>query len=222
MNAPVLIPLPARKEASGAPEVTRYVPRPGRTPPARLQVVPEPQECTVYALPDAGALTWNDILRMRGELPAAPAPKARRGCGSHKARPTKERAPFVPPYLRPNYWKGEVLLGADLHEHIRWTELGGKEAHIRACPPSLARLLATPEWRGSTTTDPTEAEIARLEASARASIKLAEDMGKTSKGKAAKARAARLEEAHRERLANVRQAIRVVHPSGAVLVWLPL
>lgn len=213
----VLSPLPARRDSQGQPEVTKFFPKPGRAAPARLQLVsPNPfaeQEATACVRPTGRGATWNDILRMRGELPSAPAKAPR-------APRTKEPAPFVPPYLRSGYWSGEVPLGSVLHERMR--QEMGKEARIRPCPPTLAKLLATPEWKGSTTMDPTEHEIAQLEASARKSIRMAEDGVRLAKGKAAKIRACEHEAAHRERLERVREAIRVVHPSGAVLLWLPL
>jgi hypothetical protein len=138
MSAPVLIPLPSRKTSAGEPEVTKFIPRPGRTPPARLQVVSEPTEERTVCARDSGRLTWKDILALRGELPA-PSPKAPR------AARTKKPAPFVPPYLREGYrWD---LVGSDLHTHMQ--REAGKGASIRATPRNLSALLKTAEWKGA-------------------------------------------------------------------------
>jgi hypothetical protein len=136
MSAPVLIPLPSRKTSAGEPEATKFIPRPGRTPPARLQVVSEPTEERTVCARDSGRLTWKDILALRGELPA-PSPKARKA--------PRAAAPFVPPYLREGYrWD---LVGSDLHAHMQ--REAGKGASIRATPKNLTALLKTAEWKGA-------------------------------------------------------------------------
>jgi hypothetical protein len=188
------------------PETTQYFPKPGRTPPARLHVVPNPFEEERTACQPS--LTWKDILRMRGELPA---PKAKRA--------KLETAPeFVPPYLRKGYrWD---LLGEALHEHMR--KEASKAAAIRPCPPTLAKLLNTPEWRGSTVEDPTTGDLEQLKASATRALFDAQAAIHAAKGKANKARAESFADAHASRLERLHEARRVVHPAGAVLLWHPL
>lgn len=198
---------------NSALEATQYFPRPGRTAPARLQLVRsnlfEEEERTACQ----PSLTWDDILRMRGELPAPKrATKPARGKAPH-APPT-----FTPPYLRKGYrWD---LMGEALHEHLRHE--ASKPAAIRPCPPTLEKLLATPEWKGSTVEDPTPADLHNLKKSATLSLLSAKDAERLAKGKANKARAAAHVVAHEARLERLHEARRVVHPSGAVLLWLPL
>lgn len=202
----VLVPLPARAQQSTT-ESTRFFPREGRTPPARLQLVPasipEPVEESTVCI---NRVSWRKILEARGEV-SAPKP-------ARKAEP----AAFVPPYLRKGYrWD---LLGEALHVHLRHE--ASKPAAIRPCPPTLAKLLNTPEWKGSTVTEPTALELEVLKESATAALFHAQALVHAAKGKANKARAASHVAAHESRLARLHEARRVVHPSGAVLLWHPL
>lgn len=202
----VLVPLPVRAQQPTT-EPTRFFPREGRTPPARLQLVPAPvsepaEESTVCI----NRVSWRKILEARGE---APAPKPVR-----KAEP----AAFVPPYLRKGHrWD---LLGEALHVHLRHE--ASKPAAIRPCPPTLAKLLNTPEWRGSTVTEPTGQEMEGLKRSVTAAMFDAQAHVHAAKGKADKARAASYVAAQQSRLDRLHEARRVVHPSGAVLLWHPL
>lgn len=204
----VLVPPPARAQQPTT-EATRFFPREGRTPPARLQLVKanpfeeaEPTTCQP-------SITWNDILRMRGELPTSKPTKAPR---------SEVPAAFVPPYLRKGYrWD---LLGEALHEHLRHD--ASKPAAIRKCPPTLAKLLATPEWKGSTVTEPTTWEMDDLRKSVTRDLYDAQALIHAAKGKANKARAESYAAAQQSRLDRLHEARRVVHPSGAVLLWHPL
>lgn len=161
-------------------EVTRFFPREGRTPPARLSIVPA----------------------------AAPAP-----CASKRAA-----SAFVPPYLRPGYWKGSPKLGHELHAQMQRDM--DKAAAIRPCPKSLGELLNTTEWRGSTVTDPTGQELEGLKRNALRSLREAQALIHAGKGKADKAWAQALIDARQARLDRISEARRIVHPSGATMLWL--
>lgn len=186
------------------PETTQYFPKTGRTPPARLHVVPNPfEEERTTCQP---SLTWRDILRIRGELPTS------------KAKRNPSAPAHVPPYLRKGYrWD---LLGEALHEHLR--HQASKPASIRPCPPTLTKLLNTPEWRDSTVEDPTESELMSLRGSVARALLDARAMAAAAKGEANKARAQSRADAQAARLERLHEARRVVHPSGAVLLWHPL
>jgi hypothetical protein len=203
-----LVQMPLRRVPHpGETEVTRFYPREGRAAPAHLRAVPEPpaEERTVYAR-SSGRVTWKDILQLRGELPAPRAAKK------------SATLTHVPPYLRKGYrWD---LLGEDLHDHMRWES--GKAAAIRPCPPTLARLLATPEWSGSAVSEPTPMDIASLKASVERTSSAAWAAVAAATGKANKARATAHAERHAARLERLHEARRIAHPSGAVILWLPL
>lgn len=171
----------ARVAPPPAAEVTRYFPREGRSPPARLSVVP----------------------------PLAPVPVV-----SKRAAPA-----HVPPYLRPGYWKGSPKLGHELHAQIQRDM--GKAAAIRACPKSLGDLLNTPEWKGSTVTDPNPSELLALKGTAQRLLWSAESALRTATKKAVKAQAQALVNARQARLDRISEARKIVHPTGAVLLWCP-
>ena len=193
---------------SAAPEVTRYFPRPGRTPPARLQLVtanPFEEEDRTTCQP---ALTWEDILRMRGELPAPTTPP--------RPKASKQPKAFVPPYLKPGYrWD---LLGQDLHDHL-WREMG-KPAAIRPCPPSLAKLLSTPEWKGSSVGPLAQHEVDRLRSQLVGHLHAAEVEYREATAKRPKAIAQSVVDARQARLERLPSAVKLTHPSGATLVWM--
>lgn len=218
------------------PETTQYFQKPGRTPPARLHVVPNPfEEERTACIRPTGKATWNDILAMRGELPA---PKSTRG-RSRKAAPAPvalwNRKGFV--YPDPEDHQGKL---ARVHRSAQ----EGLE-RIRSTPKNLAALLKTAEWKGArvvgTVASPeiglaeqdVSASAGRVAESEREIRELterlsAQDLGdkvrKTIEINMGTARAAlaqrqtTLEDA-RKRLNAVRSEewIRVVHPSGAEL-----
>jgi hypothetical protein len=201
-------------------------------PTDRPDVADDFQERTQFFRPNQKRPTWKDVERerarsstpadTRGSSQLAPvlrlAPKP-------ESRPSSKPAAQLPPYLRKGYWNRDWLspsapLGERCHDAMR-AEMG-KGAEIRSCPPSLSKLLATPEWRGSTTRELTPGETISLKASATSALQDAQDVVFAAKGTAAKTRARAHVEAHEARLARVETALAVVHPSGAVLVWHPL
>jgi hypothetical protein len=195
-------------------------------PTARPAVADDHDDRTQLFRPTQKRPTWKDVERerARSSTPAdtrgpSPVPVLRLAPKLETRGPSKPAAQ-LPPYLRPGYWKGEVKLGSELHDHMR-KEMG-KAAEIRSCPPSLSKLLSTPEWRGSTTRELTPSEAISLKASAANALQDAQDAVFTARGTAAKNRARAHVEAHEARLARVETAMAVVHPSGAVLVWHPL
>lgn len=172
-------------------------------------------------------VSWAAIQRLRAEaargetarkaphLVVVPPPTKARV----NAAPRTKAAPFVPPYLRKGYWSGSPLLGSDLHAHMR-AEMG-RPAAIRKCPAELGRLLKTPEWAGSQVDDPTPAEMDRLGAMFCSEAEAATNRALLAKSKAAKATAQARADAFTSKAARVAEARRVVHPSGAVLLWMP-
>lgn len=204
----VLVPLPARAQQPTS-EPTRFFPREGRTPPVRLQLVPssipEPVEESTVCI---NRVSWRKILEARGE---APAPKSTRKASPASVAPWNRKG-FV--YPEPTDSQGKRARSiASCRE--------GMDT-IRPCPSALVKLLNTPEWKGSTVTEPTALELEGLKKSATAALFHAQALVHAAKGKANKARAASHVAAHESRLARLHEARRVVHPSGAVLLWHPL
>jgi hypothetical protein len=206
-------------------------------PTARPSCADDCSERTTLFRPTQKRPTWKDVEKERAAR-AAPPPVAEvtryfpREGRSHPARlsvvPTLAPAPVVskraapahvPPYLRPGYWRGEVKLGHDLHDAMR--EEMAREAKIRACPKSLAALLNTPEWKGSTVTDPTSQELEGLKRRVLQALQDAQALIHAAKGKTDKARAQALIDARQARLDRISEARKVVHHSGAVLLWCP-
>ncbi len=193
-------------------------------PTARPAVADDSQERTTLFRPTQKRPTWRDVVRERARsstpadtrassqlapvLRLAPKPDTR---GSSKP------AAYVPPYLKPGYrWD---LLGEALHDAMR-AEMG-KAAHIRQCPPALAKLLATTEWRGSAVSVPPEARLTAF----RARLTMLRDAASHALKSAIKAcakRAAQKELERREaRLADVDRAVLLTHPSGATMLFIP-
>ena len=86
-----LIPLPTALRRPEGPESTTYFPKPGRTPPARLQVVPPlEEERTVYVRSD-GKARWKDIAQLRGDVAAAKPRIARSVAPGAAHRPGRGR-----------------------------------------------------------------------------------------------------------------------------------
>lgn len=163
--------------------------------------------------------TWKDVERERARSSApavpvlrlAPKPPDTRGSSTPAAK-------HVPPYLRPGYWKGEVKLGSELHAEMR-REMG-KDAAIRSCPPSLAKLLATPEWRGASIQQPSQTDLERMRALCAQAVKEAcEDKGR-ARSSAQKRAADTLVARREDRLSRLPETVRIVHPSGASILWL--
>lgn len=192
-----------------APELTRYFPKAGRTPPARLQLVhsttanPFDAEEKTACMRPSGRTTWKDILRARGELPRPKASKA-----------------HVEPWRKPGYTYPEPLTGSQKHARDVKSAQEGL-ARIRPCPTSLAALLATPEWRGSTIGAPSPAEVERMRTLCAAGVREAEDLRSRARCAAQKAKLGELVAARARRLDRVAEAVRVSHPSGATMLWLP-
>jgi hypothetical protein len=189
-------------------------------PTARPSCADDSDERTQFFRPNQKRPTWKDVERARGEVRSAPALRLVLTPDTLGPQRMPAAKPYVPPYLRPGYWKGEVKLGSELHAEMR-REMG-RDAAIRPCPPSIAKLLATPEWRGSTTRELTPSEAHSLKASAEHALQDAMDAVFTARGASAKNRARAHVEAHEARLARIDTALAVVHPAGAVLVWHPL
>lgn len=123
-------------------------------PTSRPACADDSEERTQFFRPNQKRPTWKDVERARAAAPVrqapalqlVPRPDTR---GSHHAPAAKH----VSPYLKPGYWRRDWLsssapLGEKCHDAMR-AEMG-KAAHIRQTPKSLAALLRTPEWAGST------------------------------------------------------------------------
>jgi predicted XRE-type DNA-binding protein len=187
-------------------------------PTARPAIADDHEDRTQLFRPNQKRPTWKDVVRARAPAtpPAARQVPAIRLVPVPDTRVSLERAPFVPPYLRKGYrWD---LLGSELHAHLR--NEAGKSAAIRSCPPSLGKLLATPEWKGATVTQPEPEDFDRMRELCKASIREAEGMRVKAKCAAQKRAMDALIEARTLRLARVSETVRVTRPSGAFILWL--
>lgn len=165
-----------------APEVTRFFPKDGRTPPARLALVPQPSAPV-----------------------ATPSPRAKtRG---HAA-----------PWNRPGFKYPEPDDKAGKHARSVKSAREGL-ATIRPAPKALTDVLACPEWRGSSVTDPSAGELERLRALATRALQDAQALVHAAKGTEGKRKAHALVADRQARLDRISEARRIVHPSGATMLW---